>query len=353
MKATGRLEPQPWMDTPQVRALFDSLDRAGVVARFVGGCVRDAVLDRAIDDIDLAVDKPPETIMQALAAADLKVGADRPEARHGDGDRRGLPVRAHDLAPRRRDRRSPRRRGLHRRLARGREPARLHLQRPLRRSRRHALRSVRRPERPRGGPRALHRRRRHRASPRTGCACCASSASTPGMAARRSTDRASRPAGAMPARSAACRANASPRNCCVSLEAPAPADALAGDGRSRRARSLAAGICRRRAPRGPDRARRRARSAAPAGGDPAGRRRCHGDRQAAEALDPAGAAPRSHAGVRRRSSMSRAARKPGGPASIALATTSTPTACCWPSTRRATGGRRSPWRAAGRRRNCR
>lgn len=60
------------MDTPQVRALFGSLDRAGVVVRFVGGCVRNAVLDRAIDDIDLAVDKPPETIMQALAASHLK-----------------------------------------------------------------------------------------------------------------------------------------------------------------------------------------------------------------------------------------------------------------------------------------
>jgi poly(A) polymerase len=73
MKATGRLEPQPWMDTPQVRALFDSLDRAGIAARFVGGCVRNAVLGRAIDDIDMAVDKPPETVMRALEAADLKV----------------------------------------------------------------------------------------------------------------------------------------------------------------------------------------------------------------------------------------------------------------------------------------
>ena len=73
MKATGRLEPQPWMDTPPVRALFDSLNRAGISARFVGGCVRNAVLGRPIDDIDLAVDKPPETVMRALEAANLKV----------------------------------------------------------------------------------------------------------------------------------------------------------------------------------------------------------------------------------------------------------------------------------------
>ncbi len=62
------------MAAPEVRALFQSLDRAGVVARFVGGCVRDAVLNRPMDDvdIDMAVDKPPETIMHALASAKLK-----------------------------------------------------------------------------------------------------------------------------------------------------------------------------------------------------------------------------------------------------------------------------------------
>jgi len=73
MKPSGRLEPQPWMDTPEVRTLFDSLGRGGVAARFVGGCVRNAVLKRAIDDIDLAVDKAPETVVRALEAAGLKV----------------------------------------------------------------------------------------------------------------------------------------------------------------------------------------------------------------------------------------------------------------------------------------
>ena len=60
--------------------------------------------------------------------------------------------------------------------------------------RRHAVRSVRRPRRSRRRPRALHRRCRPRASPRTACACCASSASMPGTAGRRSMGRASRPA---------------------------------------------------------------------------------------------------------------------------------------------------------------
>jgi poly(A) polymerase len=58
-----------------VDALFDALEKAGIEARFVGGCVRDKVLGRADDktEIDLAVDKPPETVMRALDAADVKV----------------------------------------------------------------------------------------------------------------------------------------------------------------------------------------------------------------------------------------------------------------------------------------
>ena len=60
------------MDAPPVRTLFATLDRAGIAARFVGGCVRNSVLHRAIDDIDVAVDKPPETVMRALAADGLK-----------------------------------------------------------------------------------------------------------------------------------------------------------------------------------------------------------------------------------------------------------------------------------------
>ena len=60
------------MDAPPVRTLFATLDRAGIAARFVGGCVRNSVLHRAIDDIDVAVDKPPDTVMRALAADGLK-----------------------------------------------------------------------------------------------------------------------------------------------------------------------------------------------------------------------------------------------------------------------------------------
>src|SRR5216684_8183850 len=62
-----------WMDEPPVQALLAALARGGIAARFVGGCVRNTVLERPVDDIDIAVDKPPETVMRALEAADLRV----------------------------------------------------------------------------------------------------------------------------------------------------------------------------------------------------------------------------------------------------------------------------------------
>ncbi|NDH62386.1 MAG: CCA tRNA nucleotidyltransferase [Alphaproteobacteria bacterium] len=72
MKPSGRLDPPAWMGAAAVGALFASLGRAGIAARFVGGCVRNTVLGREVDDIDVAVDKPPDAVMHALAASRLK-----------------------------------------------------------------------------------------------------------------------------------------------------------------------------------------------------------------------------------------------------------------------------------------
>ena len=74
LKPVGRLDPPPpWMSDRSVRRLLDALVKGGIAARFVGGCVRNTVLGRPVDDIDIAVDKPPETVMRTLEAADLKV----------------------------------------------------------------------------------------------------------------------------------------------------------------------------------------------------------------------------------------------------------------------------------------
>ena len=61
------------MDGAPVQALLAALAGGRIAARFVGGCVRDWVAGRQVADIDLAVDRPPETVMRALEAAGIKV----------------------------------------------------------------------------------------------------------------------------------------------------------------------------------------------------------------------------------------------------------------------------------------
>ncbi|TXL69737.1 CCA tRNA nucleotidyltransferase [Vineibacter terrae] len=73
MPPTGRLAVQPWMSDPRTRRVLDALARDGIGVRFVGGCVRDALLGKDVVDIDLAIDHPPEAAMRALTAAHLKV----------------------------------------------------------------------------------------------------------------------------------------------------------------------------------------------------------------------------------------------------------------------------------------
>jgi poly(A) polymerase len=68
-----KIAPQPWMAEPPTRVLFAALGQAGIVARFVGGCVRDALLGRQIADIDLATPARPEEVVAALAKAGIKV----------------------------------------------------------------------------------------------------------------------------------------------------------------------------------------------------------------------------------------------------------------------------------------
>jgi len=67
-----RIAPQPWMSEPATAAVLGALAGAGGAARFVGGCVRDALLGRAIKDIDVATPLPPEEVMRRLEAARIK-----------------------------------------------------------------------------------------------------------------------------------------------------------------------------------------------------------------------------------------------------------------------------------------
>src|SRR5882724_1431196 len=73
MQPAGRIAPQPWMTEPASRKVMTALSRDGGVARFVGGAVRDALLGRAVSDVDLATDLKPEAVTARLVAAGVTV----------------------------------------------------------------------------------------------------------------------------------------------------------------------------------------------------------------------------------------------------------------------------------------
>jgi len=63
-----RLAPQIWMQQAEARRLIAAFAEAGYTARYVGGCVRDAVLGMPIRDIDIATDALPERSMALIRA---------------------------------------------------------------------------------------------------------------------------------------------------------------------------------------------------------------------------------------------------------------------------------------------
>ena len=67
----SRIAPR-WLKEPTVQRLLRALAAKGIEARFVGGCVRDALLGVATGDIDLATPARPQAVMAALAAAKIK-----------------------------------------------------------------------------------------------------------------------------------------------------------------------------------------------------------------------------------------------------------------------------------------
>ena len=72
MSETRKIPPQPWMTAPPTLALLKALADAGIKARFVGGCVRDALLRQPIADVDLATPARPEAVIAALEKARIK-----------------------------------------------------------------------------------------------------------------------------------------------------------------------------------------------------------------------------------------------------------------------------------------
>ncbi|MBX6368797.1 MAG: CCA tRNA nucleotidyltransferase [Rhodospirillales bacterium] len=60
------------MKAPATRAVLAALEAGGQKARFVGGCVRDALLGRPIGDIDIATPEPPERVVELLHQRGIK-----------------------------------------------------------------------------------------------------------------------------------------------------------------------------------------------------------------------------------------------------------------------------------------
>lgn len=65
------MNPQ-WRHWPHIKTLVSAFEKAGVEMRFVGGAVRDAVLDRVVQDVDVATPALPQAVMDLLTAAGIK-----------------------------------------------------------------------------------------------------------------------------------------------------------------------------------------------------------------------------------------------------------------------------------------
>ncbi len=72
MISAGRLARRGWLEAPETRAVAAALVADGAEVRFVGGCVRDAVLDRPIRDIDIATGDPPDRVVRLLEDAGIR-----------------------------------------------------------------------------------------------------------------------------------------------------------------------------------------------------------------------------------------------------------------------------------------
>jgi poly(A) polymerase len=61
-----------WLDHPGTQALMQALESAGHKALFVGGCVRNALLNEPVSDVDISTDAIPGTVSDIARAAGFK-----------------------------------------------------------------------------------------------------------------------------------------------------------------------------------------------------------------------------------------------------------------------------------------
>lgn len=72
MSLPEHIPPTAWMTATPTQTVLRALSAGGATVRFVGGCVRDAILGLRPDDIDIATTDTPEAVMRRLQKAGLK-----------------------------------------------------------------------------------------------------------------------------------------------------------------------------------------------------------------------------------------------------------------------------------------
>lgn len=66
-------KPPAWLSYPESIQLFNEIEKSGGQCRFVGGCVRDALMGSISDDLDICTDLTPESVLENLGSAGIRV----------------------------------------------------------------------------------------------------------------------------------------------------------------------------------------------------------------------------------------------------------------------------------------
>ena len=69
---TNKINIKPWIENTEINAVLSAITRDGKEARFIGGCVRNHILGKPVNDIDIATQEPPNRIVTLLNGAGIK-----------------------------------------------------------------------------------------------------------------------------------------------------------------------------------------------------------------------------------------------------------------------------------------
>lgn len=73
LEPVGQLGPEPWLVDADTAAVLDAIESDGRPARFIGGCVRDAICHKPVFDVDIATPERPERVMELLEQHGIRV----------------------------------------------------------------------------------------------------------------------------------------------------------------------------------------------------------------------------------------------------------------------------------------